>query len=101
MFRDRNPVTTVKPEAAQRAFDKSEEAKDRRKMIADKEENWRTLKFYNDDKITYDGLNLREERAKASRADRESKEALTDVETPRKVTANRSRRSTGPKGGRN
>jgi len=78
---------TVKPEAAQKAFDLREKAKEfRRRADSDK------TRFV-----------LREKRSRqtAARLDRESKEALNDLETPRKVTANVPKRATGPKGGRN
>jgi lysyl-tRNA synthetase class I len=74
---------TVKPEAAQKAFDLREKAKEyKRRADSDK------TKF-----------ELREKRSRqtAARLDRESKEALNDLETPRKVTANVPKRATSPR----
>jgi hypothetical protein len=89
MFRDRNPVTTVTPTAAQKAFDKREEAKGHRsdadRVRAKRKASWRGIVAPHQlkavDKERYlDDL-------KADWADQESNEALKDRETPRKVTA--------------
>jgi len=79
MFR-KEGVTTVKPEAAQRATALRGKAKRKSRDAA------RATASY-----------LKRRYAKeAATLERRSKEALTDVETPRKVTANIPRRSTGP-----
>ena len=78
MFR-KEGVTTVKPEAAQRATALRGKAKRTSRDAA------RATSY------------LKRRYAKeAATLERRSKEALTDVETPRKVTANIPRRSTGP-----
>jgi len=74
---------TVKPEAAQKAFDLREKAKHfRQRADSDK------TRFV---------LREKSSRETAARLDRESKEALNDLETPRKVTANVPKRATSPR----
>jgi hypothetical protein len=80
MFRDRNPVTTVTPEAAQRAHDKSEESK-----IAYLATGWSKS---GDHQWVDNTVELLDKGRNARIA---SYEALKDRETPRKVTANRRR----------
>jgi len=92
MFRDRNPVTTVTPEAAQRAFDKSEEAKghrrDAERIREKRRDSWRGFVGEHQIKAIDDERYLDD--LKADWADQESRKTPAR-ETPRKVTANRRR----------